>query len=93
MPSAVLSPEQFLRIARAIADPTRYEMLRRIYTECNQSCSCVANHLSISPGTVSHHLRELESADLIRVIKNGRYRMLAPRRDIWKAYIAQLRQL
>ena len=94
MPTATLTSEQFQRIARALSDPTRYEMLRRIYAapgtiNCGASCC----DLSISPGTASHHLRELEAAGLVEVTRDGRYKLLAPRREIWQAYLAQLNAL
>lgn len=93
MATVTLTPEQIQRISRAIVDPNRYELLRRIYAEKGQCCGSVSSALPITPGTTSHHLRELEAADLIRVTKEGRYRKLAPRREIWRAYLAVLRQL
>jgi DNA-binding transcriptional ArsR family regulator len=94
MPTEKLTPEQFQRITRALTDPTRYEMLRRIYAskECF-NCGDACSELPISAATGSHHLRELEIADLVRVKKDGRYKLLTPRREIWKAYLAQLRQI
>jgi ArsR family transcriptional regulator len=94
MPKSTLTPEQFQRITRALSDPTRYEMLRRIYASqepinCGETCSS----LPITPGTASHHLRELEIADLIEVAKDGRFKLLTPRRQIWQAYLAQLTKL
>jgi ArsR family transcriptional regulator, arsenate/arsenite/antimonite-responsive transcriptional repressor len=97
MPTLKLTPEQFQRINRAIADPNRYEMLRQVFAckdkDKDPTCGSVISALSISPGTASHHLHELEAADLIHVTKAGRYKKLAPRRDIWRAYLTQLRQL
>ena len=94
MPSATLTPEQFQRITRALGDPTRYEMLRRIYAAEEQiNCGGACHELTISPATGSHHLRELEIAELIKVTKDGRYKLLAPRREVWKAYLEQLTEL
>ena len=94
MPTQALTPEQFHRITRALSDPTRYEMMRRIYASkdcinCGDSC----DQLSISAATGSHHLRELEIANLIQVKKDGRFKLLTARRDVWKSYLAQLREL
>ena len=89
-----LTPEQFQRITRALSDPTRYEILRRIYASTEtMNCGCSCSGLPISPGTASHHLRELEIADLIRVVRDGRFKLLTPRREIWQAYLSQLNQL
>ncbi|SFS15132.1 transcriptional regulator, ArsR family [Granulicella pectinivorans] len=94
MVTTELTAEQFQRITRALSDPTRYEMLRRIYASeevmnCGGSCA----GLPISAATASHHLRELEIADLIQVSKDGRFKNLEPRRDVWQAYLAQLNQI
>ena len=93
MATGTLTPEQFHRITRALADPNRYKMLRRIYTEGDQTCGSVLSAVPISPGTASHHLRELETADLIRVTRQGRFRLLPPRREVWEAYLETLRDL
>ena len=88
-----LSAEHFQRITRAIADPNRYEMLRRIFTLGEQTCGSVSTELCITPGTTSHHLRELQNAELIQSTKDGRYMRLAPRPEVWAAYVAQLQDL
>lgn len=68
-------------------------MLRRIFACESLTCGGVAAELPISAATGSHHLRELEIADLIRVTKDGRFRVLEPRRDVWRAYLSQLKKL
>ena len=93
MPSDTLTTAQFNRITRALADPTRYAMLRQIYAGKDQTCGSVVSTVDITAGTASHHLRELEVADLIRVTRDGRYRRLAPRREVWQAYLALLHEL
>jgi DNA-binding transcriptional ArsR family regulator len=94
MPPPTLTPDQFQRIAKALADPTRYEMFRRIFAQTDEmNCGACLGDLPISAATGSHHLRELELADLISVAKDGRFKLLTPRRDIWRAYLAQLREI
>ncbi len=94
MPTETLTPEQFQRITRALGDPMRYEILRRIYaSKENLNCGEACFEMPISAATVSHHLKELEVADLIRVAKDGRYKLLTPRRDVWKAYLGKLREI
>ena len=93
MAPITLTAEQFQRISRALADATRYEMLRRIYAEDDLTCGVVCDELPVTAGTASHHFRELEEAELVKVTKFGRYKKLTARRDVWQAYLAQLRQL
>jgi hypothetical protein len=94
MPKITLTPEQFQRIVQALADPNRYEMLTRIYASDEAiTCGCAKGALAISDGTGSHHLHELMAADLICVAREGRNRMLTPRRDVWNAFLTKLQQL
>ncbi len=93
MGTVELTAEQFQRIGRAVADANRWEMLRVIFSQPEVTCGDVSGGLPITPGTASHHLRELELADLVTVTKCGRYKKLAPRRDVWDAYLGQLREL
>jgi len=94
MAKSELSPEQFQRIARAVSDPNRWEILQIIFRKTEDvTCGDISGALPITAGTASHHLKELEVADLITVTKCGRYRKLSPRRDVWRAYLGQLREL
>ena len=93
MPKITLTPEQFQRITRAIDEPHRFDMLRHIYSGKTVACGEVTTALNMNPGTASHHLRTLEDADLVRVEKVGRFKRLSPRRDVWRAYVAELQQL
>ena len=88
-----LTPDQFQRITRALSDPNRYEMLRQIFLCDESTCGSVASTVPITAATASHHLRELETAELVQVTKDGRFRRLTPRRDVWQAYLAELHQL
>ncbi len=93
MPVTALSTEQFQRIAKAVSDPNRLEMMRLIFAQPEVTCGCVAGAMPITAATASHHLKELEVAELIAVEKCGRFRKLTPRRDVWKAYLAELREI
>ena len=81
------------RIARALADPHRFEILRKIHSTPRMTCADTCVDLPISPATISHHLKDLENAELITVTKDGRYKLLEPRKDIWQAYLAELKKL
>ena len=89
-----LTPEQMQRIANALGDPNRYDILKRIYaSDSALTCGFAKGDLAISDGTCSHHLKELIAADLIDMARDGRYRLLTPRRDIWNAFVAGLQEL
>ena len=88
-----LSAEQFSAIARAIAEPRRLSILQQIARVPELACSCLDAHASISPATISHHMKELQEAGLIEVQREGRTSRLRFRREVWEAYLDQLHTL
>ncbi len=90
---SAMGEEQFHRISRVISDRTRYDILRKVFAGEGVTCGCAAEGLSISAATTSHHIRELSLSGLIDVTKHGRYRIVGPRRRVWKAYLVLLGRL
>lgn len=89
-----LDDRQFTLISKAIADPKRFEMLQRIgESKDAPTCSCVCDWTGLAPATVSHHLKELDHAGLVRVERDGKFAHLTLRRDVWKAYLKRLSTL
>lgn len=89
-----LDARQFARISKALADPKRFEMLQRIAASDEApTCSCVRDWLRLAPATVSHHLKELESAGLVEVERDGKFARITLRRDVWSAYVKWLSDL
>jgi ArsR family transcriptional regulator len=89
-----LDAEQFALISKALADPKRFEMLQKIAASNEApTCSCVCGWLGLAPATVSHHLKELESAGLVNVQRDGKFAHLSVRRDVLEAYVNRLRNL
>jgi ArsR family transcriptional regulator len=86
--------EQMTRIAKALGDPRRFEILQRIASAKQQpTCGCLLEVLPISAATLSHHLKELEQAGLIAVEREGKFAHLSLRRDTWAAYVQQLSKI
>jgi ArsR family transcriptional regulator, arsenate/arsenite/antimonite-responsive transcriptional repressor len=83
-----IDARQYALIAKALADPSRVEILRRI-GESTQAptCSCIRDWLNLAPATISHHLRELENAGLVNVERNGKFASISLRREVLKAYV------
>ncbi len=79
---------------KALADPKRFELLERLAkASCALSCSALQPALAISPATLSHHLRELETAGLIAVRREGKFHFMSVRPEALDALIASLAQL
>lgn len=60
---------------KAFADPTRQRIVSLLY-ERAATGKQLAGVLGVSPGTVGHHLRVLEEAGLIRVVRTRRVRAM-----------------
>jgi ArsR family transcriptional regulator len=86
-----LTEEQIQLIAKALADPRRMELLRQIGSCAKpMDCADIRGCQPVSAATLSHHMKELELAGLIRVTREGKFASYTLRRDILKAYTDHL---
>lgn len=88
-----MEKRQFTRISKALADPRRYEILQQIAADEEVSCASVKECHDITPATLSHHLKELESAGLVEIRKESKYVYVRLRRPAWKAYLKELKKI
>jgi ArsR family transcriptional regulator len=81
-------------ILKALADPRRFELLERIARAgCPFACSQALAVLPISAATLSHHIKELESAGLIEVRREGKFAYLTLRPGVLDSLAAGLSAL
>ena len=79
-----LQVNQFAEVFKALANPNRLQIFLRLASCCPMGTKCdseaavrqcvgeLGQDLEIDPSTVSHHLKELRRAGLIRVARRGK---------------------
>ena len=82
-----MTNEQFNRIAKALSDPRRFQILERIAGCGDAACQELCAEFPVTQPTMSHHLRELASAGLIEPRRAGQYVHYRFRRDILDEYV------
>ncbi|MFZ3326702.1 MAG: helix-turn-helix domain-containing protein, partial [Methylocella sp.] len=88
-----LTEDQFLLIAKALGDRRRYEIVKRLGERLDAtSCGTVRDCMSINPATLSHHMKELEIAGMVEVVREGKFASYVLRRDVLEAFFQRLRE-
>ena len=89
-----LSEDRIHQIARALADPRRLDLLRRIGSAGDSMpCESLRCGCQVTAATVSHHMKELESAGLVESAREGKFVTYTLRRDVLDAYLEALKRI
>lgn len=84
--------EQFQRIAKALADPRRFEILEHIAQQAEVGCARLCGCFPVRQATISHHLKELASAGLVESRRDGQFVYYRTRPAVLDTYMAELRR-
>ena len=61
------------RISKALADETRLRIYEVIAKQTDLTCSELVTMHGVTPATISHHLKILTEAELIKCSKEGQF--------------------
>jgi ArsR family transcriptional regulator len=65
--------DRLVRVAKALGDPTRLDLLRRIAAADEICCKDLVALFPVSQATVSHHLKILTEAGLLAARRKGQF--------------------
>ncbi len=84
--------DQFQRIAKALADPRRLAILERIGAREEIACAALCEKSPVSQATMSHHLKELVNAGLIKERRQAKFVFYRLQSKVWDRYLAEMRR-
>lgn len=84
----------FNRIAKALADPQRLALLEQVAAagEGEVACKSLVAGATVTPATISHHLKELSNAGLVASRKEGQCMYLRAERGVLEAYVREVQR-
>ncbi len=91
--AAALSDREIRVIEKVLADPRRFEIFRHIASMPAAACCDLLKASCITPPTLSHHLKELESSGLVEITRSGKFLNASINRATWEAYLAELKSI
>ena len=82
----MLTPQHVMKITKALADPTRFQILQAIANTQERCCGELARDFPITQATVSKHIKVLTDAGLVEPRRQGQFNYYRMRRDVFDAY-------
>jgi DNA-binding transcriptional ArsR family regulator len=79
-----------VRVAKALADPTRFRLLRELASRDEVSCQELTDLTDVAQPTVSHHLKVLADAGLASPRKEGSFHYYRAHREAIAAHLDTL---
>ena len=63
------------KVFKALADPTRRRLLDLLHRENGQTLTALCAHMDMSRQAVTQHLQQLEEANLVAIVWQGREKL------------------
>jgi ArsR family transcriptional regulator len=80
----------FVKIAKALADATRHRMLLELRAAGELTCSQICEKFPQSQPTISHHIKALAEAGLVKCRKEGQFHVISVDEELLSAFAADL---
>ena len=76
---SIMGGEAYVRMLKALADPTRLEILRVVAAQSGPVCACdIVDRYELTQPTISHHLKVLRDAGLLSSRRKGLWSFYQP---------------
>jgi ArsR family transcriptional regulator, arsenate/arsenite/antimonite-responsive transcriptional repressor len=82
--------ESYTQVMKALADPTRLEILRLVGSASDYACTSLEAELDVGKSTISYHVKILSHAGLLSVQRQGRYFRYRLNPDVLDFYVPNL---
>jgi ArsR family transcriptional regulator len=74
--------QKLAAMLKALADPTRFEIMRIVAAQSGPVCACdIVDRFDLSQPTISHHLKILSNTGLLTSQRSGLWSFFAPDPD------------
>jgi len=87
-----MDSDQFHRISKALADPQRLAILERIAAGPEVACAALCDQFPVAQATISHHVKELVNAGLVKVRRQAKFVFYQLQAKVWAAYLAEMQR-
>ena len=87
-----MDDKQIVRALKALADPKRFQMCRKLAQSGELSCSQIGEWFPLSQPTISHHIKILHDSGLLAEREDGQRRLVSLNRAFVESLVQMLPQ-